>query len=96
MNMAMEIGSAVRYPRTGTTGKIARLEERSGYLFAELDSTGMLYRTDMLVPVSIVEKTAKVEDLNEELKQVEKERAELGDNTFQEIPNLDSACNGAG
>ncbi len=96
MNMILEVGSPVRYPRTGTTGTIVRIEERSGHLFAELDSTGMLYRTDLLVAATLSEKTIRTEDLNEELKQVEKERSDRRDHSFQEIPNLDSACNGAG
>lgn len=96
MNTVLEIGSPVRYPRTGTTGTIVRIEERSGHSFAELDSTGMLYRTDMLVPATLVQKTVRKEDLKEELRQVEKERSDPRDQSFQEIPNLDSACNGAG
>ena len=96
MDAMMEIGSPVRYPRTGTVGKIIRIEERSGFLFAELDSTGMLYRTDLLVPAMIVEKTTKSEDLREELKQVEKEHAHPDDFAFEELPTMDGACNGAG
>ncbi|WP_319539783.1 DUF2098 domain-containing protein [uncultured Methanospirillum sp.] len=96
MNTVLEIGSPVRYPRTGTTGTIVRIEERSGHSFVELDSTGMLYRTDMLVPAILSQKTIKKEDLNEELRQVEKERSDPREQSFQEMPNLDSACNGAG
>jgi len=96
MNTILEIGSPVRYPRTGTTGTIVRIEERSGHSFAELDSTGMLYRTDMLVPAILSQKTIRKEDLNEELIQVEKERSDPREQSFQEMPNLDSACNGAG
>lgn len=96
MNMVVDIGSPVRYPRTGTTGTVVRIEERSGYSFAELDSTGMLYRTDLLVPAILIEKVNRTEDLAEELKQVEKERSDPRDQSFQELPNLDSACNGAG
>ncbi len=96
MNTVLEIGSSVRYPRTGTTGTIVRIEERSGHSFAELDSTGMLYRIDLLVPSTLSQKTIRKEDLDEELRQVEKERSDPREQSFQEMPNLDSACNGAG
>lgn len=96
MDAMMEIGSQVRYSRTGTLGRIVRIEERSGFSFAELDSTGMLYRTDMLVPATVVEKVVRTEDLHEELRKVEKEREQPRDLSFQEMPTMDSACNGAG
>jgi hypothetical protein len=96
MNTVLDIGSSVRYPRTGTTGTVVRIEERSGHSFAELDSTGMLYRTDLLVPAILTEKIVRTEDISEDLKQVEKERSDPRDQSFQELPNLDSACNGAG
>ncbi len=96
MSLIMDIGTPVRYPRTGTVGTIVRIEERNGFSFAELDSTGMLYRADMLVPATLVEKLGRTEDRAEEILMVEKERADSRDNGFMELPNLDSACNGAG
>ena len=96
MDAAIDIGLPVRYPRTGTVGKIVRIEERSGFSFAELDTTGMLYRTDLLVPAVIGEKILKKDDREADLKQAEAEYAHPGDISFQEMPNLDSACNGAG
>ena len=42
----------VRYPRTGTTGTILRIEQIRGDVFAELDSTNLLYRVDNLIPAS--------------------------------------------
>ncbi len=56
----------------------------------------MLYRTDLLVPAIISEKTGRREDRGEDMKQIEKERDLPGDESFQEIPNLDGACSGAG
>ncbi|MBN1195462.1 MAG: DUF2098 domain-containing protein [Methanomicrobiaceae archaeon] len=41
-------GTTVRYPRTGTTGTVVRIEDIDGNLFAELDSTHLLYRIDQL------------------------------------------------
>ncbi|NYT05321.1 MAG: DUF2098 domain-containing protein [Methanomicrobiales archaeon] len=44
-------GSTVRYPRTGTTGTVADIEEINGRFFARLESTGLLYRIDQLVAI---------------------------------------------
>jgi len=51
------LGTRVRYPKTGTTGKILHLEQIRGETFAELDSTHLLYRIDQLIPVTAAEKT---------------------------------------
>jgi hypothetical protein len=55
----LTLGMRVRYPRTGTTGTILRIEEVRGQVFAELDSTNLLYRIDNLIPASGPEKTKK-------------------------------------
>ncbi len=96
MDATVEVGLPVRYPRTGTVGKIVRIEERGGFAFAELDSTGMLYRTDLLVPAAAGEKASHHQNREDDLKQVAAERRLPQDSGFTEIPNLDSACNGAG
>lgn len=96
MGALIDVGTAVRYPRTGTVGTITRIEERNGSSFAQLDTTGMLYRTDLLVPAVIEEKTAGSTDREELLRQVEDERSRPRDLSFEETPNLDGACNGAG
>ena len=44
------IGMQVRYPRTGTSGRVTRVEQQHGDLFAEIDSTGLLYKIDQLDP----------------------------------------------
>ena len=46
------IGMQVRYPRTGTSGRVTRVEQQHGDLFAELDSTGLLYQIGELVPAA--------------------------------------------
>ena len=46
------LGARVRYPKTGTTGKILHMEQIRGETFAELDSTHLLYRIDQLTPVT--------------------------------------------
>jgi hypothetical protein len=55
----LNLGMRVRYPRTGTTGTVLRIEEVRGQVFAELDSTNLLYRIDTLIPASGQEKTKK-------------------------------------
>ena len=70
-------GMRVRYPRTGTAGTVVRIEETRGNEFAEIDTTGLLYRTDQLVPiegeieeVKKVRKPSSISDY-EHLKEIE-------------------------
>jgi len=60
----ISLGMRVRYPRTGTTGKILHTEQVKGVTFAELDSTSLLYRIDQLIPATTTQKiaTTVVED----------------------------------
>lgn len=94
MDSGMVIGVAVRYTRTGTVGTITRIEERGGYSYAELDSTRMLYRTDLLIPTAMTERNQQVQEQDAGLKQVERELSR--ESSFDEMPSMDSACNGAG
>ena len=48
----ISLGARVRYPKTGTTGKILHMEQIRGETFAELDSTHLLYRIDQLIPIT--------------------------------------------
>ncbi|MDE4908659.1 DUF2098 domain-containing protein [Methanogenium marinum] len=50
-DVAISPGMRVRYPRTGTAGTVVRIEEIDGNEFAEIDTTGLLYRIDQLVPI---------------------------------------------
>ncbi|KAF1078959.1 DUF2098 domain-containing protein [Methanogenium sp. MK-MG] len=50
-DVAIRTGMRVRYPRTGTAGTVVRIEEIRGNTFAEMDTTGLFYRTDQLVPI---------------------------------------------
>jgi hypothetical protein len=88
------VGMRVRYPRTGTTGKVERLESVENHLFAELDSNHLRYRVDQLIPVGTVEEKAKrkKEDL---LKIVEQER-ELASTLREEMAKSDEMCDGGG
>lgn len=90
------LGMKVRYPRTGTTGKILRIEQVRGDTFAELDSTSLLYRIDQLIPASAAERktTAVIEDAK---KVIERERAFAAGSELQEaIKNIDQSCEGGG
>ena len=90
------LGMKVRYPRTGTTGKILRIEQVRGETFAELDSTNLLYRIDQLMPATSADKTRKtiVEDARTI---IERERAFASGSDLQDvIKNIDHSCEGGG
>ena len=89
-------GMKVRYPRTGTTGKILRIERVGGDSFAELDSTNLLYRIDHLIPAITTEKTSKI--LVEDAKTViEREREYAAGSGLQDaLKNIDQSCEGGG
>ena len=89
-------GIRVRYPRTGTTGTILRIESIRGEVFAELDSTNLLYRVDTLIPASgpVKSATAIVDDAK---KVIEKERAFASGSELQDAwKNIDQSCEGGG
>jgi hypothetical protein len=90
------LGMRVRYPRTGTTGKILRTEQVKGETFAELDSTSLLYRIDLLVPAPGSEKTATgiIEDAK---KVIAREREFAAGSGLQDaLKNIDQSCEGGG
>ena len=90
------VGMRVRYPRTGTTGTVVRLEPHEGKLFAELDSTGLLYHSGELIPAEI--RKAVTVKLTENAKNViEQERAYMAGSELQEaLKNIDQSCEGGG
>ncbi|MBP2133369.1 hypothetical protein J2128_001323 [Methanomicrobium sp. W14] len=45
----VSVGDIVRYPRTGTTGRVTEIEMKDGFAFAKVDETGLFYRTDQLI-----------------------------------------------
>jgi len=90
------LGARVRYPKTGTTGKILHMEQIRGETFAELDSTHLLYRIDQLTPVTAMEKTIStvVEDAK---KVIAREREFAAGSELQEaLKNIDQSCEGGG
>jgi len=90
------LGTRVRYPKTGTTGKILHIEQIRGETYAELDSTHLLYRIDQLSPITGTEKTvsATVEDAK---KVIEREREFAAGSGLQDaLKNVDQSCEGGG
>ncbi|MEN6610395.1 MAG: DUF2098 domain-containing protein [Methanoregulaceae archaeon] len=90
------VGMRVRYPRTGTTGTVMKLELHEGHLFAELDSTGLLYRAGELVPAGLKKAVAAVRT-DDAKKVIEQERAYMAGSELQEaLKNIDQSCEGGG
>ncbi|HUK92906.1 MAG TPA: DUF2098 domain-containing protein [Methanomicrobiales archaeon] len=88
------VGMNVRYPRTGTTGKVVRIEQVERDTFAELDSTHLLYRTDQLIAFE-PKAEKEVRKGGEELEQVAKEREEARSIQSQWL-SADELCDGGG
>lgn len=85
-----------RYPRTGTTGTILRIEEIRGEVFAELDSTTLLYRIDNLIPASIPEKIVKTA-VDDAKKVIEREKEFAAGRELQDAwKATDQSCEGGG
>ncbi len=92
----VEVGMRVRYPRTGTTGRVVSLETEKGELFAELDNTHLFYRVDQLVPAKDSGAHFRKEG-DDRMEQVKKEREFFSDTGFQEaISHIDQSCEGGG
>lgn len=92
----ISLGAKVRYPKTGTTGNILRIERIRGEPFAELDSTRLFYRIDQLIPITGTEKTVSkiVEDAKEVIAR-EREFAS-GSGLQDALKNIDQSCEGGG
>jgi hypothetical protein len=92
----LTLGMRVRYPRTGTTGIILRLEQVRGEVFAELDSTNLLYRIDSLIPASGPENTKKT-IVDDAKKVIEREKAFASGTDIQDAwKATDQSCEGGG
>jgi hypothetical protein len=90
------VGMRVRYPRTGTTGIVQRIETVRGNTFAELDSNHLLYHIDQLIPAKATEKvsTTIIEDAKKIIAQ-EREFA-AGSELQEALKNIDQSCEGGG
>ncbi|MFZ1127235.1 DUF2098 domain-containing protein [Methanoregula sp.] len=89
-------GMRVRYPRTGTTGVVVRVERVEGNQFAELDSTHLLYRTDLLIPAEHAKQS--VTSIREDAKEVIRREREFaaGSGLQEALKNIDQSCEGGG
>ena len=89
------VGAVVRYPRTGTTGKVLRVEEIDGRQYAELDSTGLYYRVDELVGADRT--TGQVEREERSLEEYLKKHKELKEQ-LEKVweKGTDQSCEGGG
>lgn len=89
------VGAVVRYPRTGTIGKVVRVEEIDGRRYAEIDSTGLYYRVDELIGAD--KTTRKVEKEGRSLEEYLKEHRELQEQ-LKEVweTGTDGSCEGGG
>lgn len=95
--MATEImpGQAVRYGRTGTVGTITRIEDIGGVLFGCIDTTDLLYRLDLLIPVELKEgKVVKVKkDARETITEERLREKVAAESAWL---NVDASCEGGG
>jgi hypothetical protein len=93
----MALGMRVRYPRTGTTGKILRIEEIRGVTFAELDSTSLLYRIDHLIPATVAANKAATTIVEDAKQVITREREFAAGSELQDaLKNIDQSCEGGG
>ncbi|HJJ30325.1 MAG TPA: DUF2098 domain-containing protein [Methanocorpusculum sp.] len=89
-----KVGETVRYGRTGTVGKIVTFMEEDGNIFAELDSTGMYYRTDQLTVIK-AEKAREIKprDFRSDFKEEQEKILDMQENAWK---NTDQSCEGGG
>jgi hypothetical protein len=88
-------GQAVRYSRTGTVGTITRIEEFGGVRFGCIDTTDLLYRIDLLIPVTLKDgKVVRVE--RDDRTSITEERLREKVAAESAWLSVDSACEGGG
>lgn len=79
----IEVGMQVRYPRTGTTGKVQEIKEFDGRKFARIDKTDLYYRTDMLITVAAVAEKKTRASVKPDLQKIKEER-EISESDLRE------------
>jgi len=90
----LKIGQTVRYSRTGTVGKIVSLSEIDGFEYAEIDTTGLIYRLDQLVEIHDEYKSkTTTRNVKEETRD---EQAKLQAMRESAWMNVDNSCEGGG
>jgi len=87
----------VRYPQTGTTGTVSRIEILKGRTFAELDSTHLLYAVEQLIPAEAAIRSRQAAAAADAKKIIEQERDYAAGPELQEaLKNIDQSCEGGG
>ncbi|WP_440948978.1 DUF2098 domain-containing protein [Methanosphaerula subterraneus] len=88
------VGMQVRYPRTGTTGAVVSLTTIRGDLYAEVETTHLLYRVDQLIAAEAKAQTGEEE--KQDIRTIlEKEREALTRLDGSQI-ETDNSCEGGG
>ena len=87
----ISLGMRVRYPRTRTTGAVIRIERVAGNQFAELDSTHLLYRIDLLIRAEHTKQSAT--SITEDAKEVIRREREFaaGSGLQDALKNIDQS-----
>jgi len=89
------VGAVVRYPRTGTTGKVVKIEEIDGREYAEIDATGLYYLLDELIRTELTEVEARkkgrsLEDYMREHREIQEQLEKVWE------VGTDQSCEGGG
>ncbi len=90
------VGMTVRYPRTGTSGKILAIDEIDGDLYAELDSTHLRYRLDQLVGLKQAESTVRNETDEAGVAVYLEQEKEFAERLKEAWVTTDQSCEGGG
>jgi hypothetical protein len=87
------VGLKVRYPRTGTEGKVESLETIGGEVFAQIDATHLFYRADQIFAVEKLKKHAEAEE-EDVIERIKKERAGAAEEIQKGFERWDGECGG--
>lgn len=88
------VGMQVRYPRTGTTGAVISLATIRGDLYAEVETTHLLYRVDQLIAAEAKVQTGEAKKMDIKTL-LEEEQAALTRLDGSQI-ETDNSCEGGG
>jgi hypothetical protein len=89
------IGMRARYGRTGTVGTVTAIQAINGESFAELDSTGLLYRVDQLALAGAAAGERRERTAEEIEKQLQRDREGIYRTDGGQF-ELDNSCEGGG
>jgi len=94
MMSTFKLGQTVRYGRTGTVGKIVSFSEIDGYEYAEIDTTGLIYRLDQLIEISEEVKSTKASrNVREETLEEQAKLQRIRESAWMDV---DNSCEGGG